>query len=851
MPPSMYSVVNESAISQKIEIKKKEGVKVSMATQLVTDEYNVMNLGSGKNPVLKGWDSLDSKHLAEAFDSQNKRISMRLGEQLNGRYIVSIDFDNFGKKDAEGNRWECPATIAIYEEYIANNRKDGMFSSSTEGNFNVLVDVTDVPEIYEMCSQYPKNHWDYECVQFLVRQTAQQVIPPTATENKRTGTLGKPRQFLTDMKVYEMTPEDTFMIQFFKKYYKPEKLKKVIKSTPIRSAKQAEQPAEDEWTELLFNVIKNDSLGNQYAVSYERWQGIGTILKHNNYPFAVFKKWHMMCLMNRDDGSAERYWGSIKGDGFSIYALQGIAKKINPEGYKVWFVKHKKFISLKVLSKGENDVAKFMTPIMREHLVFTGLLWYRNDGRLWLPSKEAPVATIANQLQKIIDLSRETLLAKKNATEDEVEKQKCEDILKGYGILYKVCGGSGFTAHIARMFKEYLFDDKFEDKINQNKYQVVYQDGVYDMLTKTFRKGIFPYEYITKTLPYDYEKGDPEVKKQIIKALKRICNNKDHQLKYYLSTFGYALTADASKEQVMWYMCGQSAQNGKSSVLEALTKILPIYVKGESRDNFYKNDTKLHKAVGTWRGIRILWVNELENDKKVNEALFKASCDGTAIPFSKHYGENETMPISFKLFLVSNFEFNISMDEGVKRRFKHEQFNTKFDLEEGAEEDEVKCRFIKNANFGDWLVENKHSLLEVIYEYSHQYATTGKLPTCPPEWEAKKQETIANLNVFEENLRAVCVLGESETGWNDELCEALECESKNIGTELKRLGLYHKYESQFRKNGRKGLHRGLRLKKPEELEADQAERDRVLAEANSVVAEANINPEGDPDAEYR
>jgi hypothetical protein len=211
------------------------------------------------------------------------------------------------------------------------------------------------------------------------------------------------------------------------------------------------------------------------------------------------------------------------------------------------------------------------------------------------------------------------------------------------------------------------------------------------------------------------------------------------------------------------------------------------------------------------------------------------------------------MPISFKLFLVSNFEFNINMDEGVKRRFKHEQFNSKFDLEEGEEEDEVKCRFIANPNFGDWLVENKHSLLEVIYEYSQQYAMNGKLPTCPPEWEAKKQETIANLNVFEENLRAVCVLGESETGWNDELCEALECASKDIGTELKKLGLYHKYESQFRKNGRKGLHRGLRLKTQLELFADQEARDKALAEANAVVAEAkvNINPEGDPDAEYR
>jgi phage/plasmid-associated DNA primase len=851
MPPSasVPSMAVATALPNKIEMKT-GGDRQKMISRMIADGYNLMNLGAGKNPVLTKWQERTSEVLAEAFNPKDSQVSLRLGTQKNGRYIISIDFDNFGKKTSAG-RAECPLTMAIYEDYRAHNRLDGMFSSSTEGNFNVLVDVTDVPEILEMCSTYPKNHWDSECVQFLVKQDAQQVIPPTATGNKRTAEKvngkevmvpGKPRKFLNDIPFYQMTAEDTFMIDFFKKHYKkPEPVRPI---RPVRPARAEEAEVADEWTELLYNVIKNEA-DRGYVISYNQWQGIGTILKHNNFPFKVFKDWHMMCPLNSDDGSAEHYWEHIKGSGFSIYALQGIAKKVNPSGYKEWFMKHKKFLTLKVLAKGENDVAQFMAPLMLEHLVYTGKQWYRNTGMLWLPSKDAPVATIATQLQNMIDLSRESLLAKKNATEDEEEKKKMEESLKQYSKLYTIVGGAGYTSHISRMYKEYLFDENFEEKIDKTLYKIVYKDGIYDMRTKTFRKGIFPYEYITKTLPYCYERGEPEVKTQILRALLRICNNNKDQLEYYLATFGYALTGDASREQYMWYMCGQGAGNGKSSVLEALTAILPIYCISEDREAFYKNSTKLHKAVGTWAGARVLWVNELENDKKVNESLFKHSCDGTTITFPKMYGENEKMLITFKLFLVSNWEFNIQMDEGVKRRFKHEQFNSKFDIEDDTPEDEVGCRFRKDPDFGKWLQANKHSLLEIIYERSYQYTLTG-LPKCPPEWEEKKKETVANLNEFESKLRTLCVLGENETAWNEYLVEALEVkDSAEIKKEMKRLGLYHKYDSQFKEKKMKGLHRGLRLK----TQAEQEEEQKVKLQAMEGVTVASlVNP--NPDYDY-
>ena len=57
---------------------------------------------------------------------------------------------------------------------------------------------------------------------------------------------------------------------------------------------------------------------------------------------------------------------------------------------------------------------------------------------------------------------------------------------------------------------------------------------------KNFRKDILKEEYITKTLPYDY---DPEINKEnrdwILKELLKICNMNQKHLEYYLSIIAY------------------------------------------------------------------------------------------------------------------------------------------------------------------------------------------------------------------------------------------------------------------------------------------------------------------------
>ena len=857
MPPSNQNI-NVPSVSQrqKIELEINGRSNIKMIPQLHQDGYNLMALYPNPSEpkfeklpsVGKGWQEKTSEDLHQMFNIQSRRVGMRLGRQLNGRYLISIDFD---VNDKAGNHQQVADKL---DEYNANiNRQDGMFSSSTSNNFNVLVDITDLPDYMEKVLAYSTKGWKWGGgLEVLVKQTAHQVIPPTATTNKKTEVMGQPRKFLNDVPIYKVQADDAFMIQFLNEIYVPETKKIIIKTSPVRRIQTVEEP-DDEWTELLFKVIKNDvktkENGNQdWTVSYKQWMGIGTILKHNNYSLSTFKRWTMMCPLARDDGRIEDYWESIKGEGFSIYALQGIAKVINPVEYKIWFVKHKKYISLKTLSLGMNDVAQFMKNILAEHCIYTGKSngWYRNTGSLWFHSDDAPLATITTQLQRIIDLSRETLLAKKNATENEEECKRMEELLTAYTKHYQLCGSASYSTHIAKLLKEYLYDDGFIKRLNQVKYKIVYKNGIYDMKTKKFRQGIYPQEFISKTLPYEYEVGDAEVKKEIRKQLKRICNNNEEQLNYYLSVVGYALTGDSAKEQFLWWMCGESACNGKSSMLVALTDILPIYFKKEGREHIDLKATKTHKAIATWEDYRVVWINEATQEPK-NSDLLKDIVDGSPIQFDKMYGNSTSMAITFKLLVVSNYQFKIKFDNGIERRFVHMQYDSKFSLEEGDQEDEVKCIFVKNKAFGTWLEENKHSLLELLYEYSYQYAIKESLPKVPAVWDEIKKDTVASQNTFEATLYAMCVVGEGLECWNDDAIQVLEVDSGVIKNEMKKLKLFHKYESQTKSKGKKGLHKGFRLKTKAELDAEEKAQDEERKANGNPLPSTDYE---DPDQEY-
>ena len=817
--------------------------------QFVDERFDIYNVNEKKVPIglngfgLPDWEKLSYDELVREHNYKSKRWGLRLGQQTNGRHILSLDFDVCGKPEKDGSRTGCPETQKLLDEYLNNiDRYDGMFSSSTEGNKNVLVDYSVSNQIQEWVANLGKAKFAVFELEILVAKN--QIIPPSATTSKKTGNLGPAREFLNSEPFYVMESEEGFLFEFIQRLFAIEKQKTgTIKprTTPVQKTNtnvQIDTPKRTDTTDttdttdiyliLLFEYIKNDYRLNEKTkkmekqISWDQWFQIAGILKYNNYDYSVWEKYNKLIEIKNSTDDYRKIWDSIKNTSMSIHGLQNICKEVNEHGYKDWKIKYKKYLSLKVLRRGENDVAKYIVPFLKNQLVYCNERWIICDKRtgLWRFIKE-PTSTIVSAIHSQIDESRDSILYLKIKTENTEEKEKFRKMENEYMTYYATIAKGGYSSTLKKYLSEGLYDSEFELKLDNNKYKVAYKNGIKDLKTGLFRNGLLPEDFVTKTIPYNYEKATEADKMLVRKELKKICNNNDDHLDYYLSVFGYAITGDSSKLQNFWCLRGQKASNGKSVIFEALTEILPNYVIQMESEMFESNYGTRHKEIASWGGVRILWVNELSKKKQDVEFIKKLS-DGTSQPYKVMYGCMAVMPISFKLFAVTNHTLSIDADNGFNRRLVMEQLDSEF-LDGLEEDDEENCRFKKDKSFGEKLQTiYKHALLELIFDYSKIFVDDKfSLKPYPNDWKEETQDTIESNSDFSSWFDDYFIIGaELKTSKRmvDSRLKLYTDSHKGVvikfKDELKRMRIKFTYDSKNRDIGEKtkGIYTGFTYK---------------------------------------
>jgi len=505
--------------------------------------------------------------------------------------------------------------------------------------------------------------------------------------------------------------------------------------------------------------------------------------------------------------------------------LESKLKDVNSEYLFLFEEKNNKnkILDIETLNKGSNDVAKFITLKLCKILIYCNDQWilYNNKSRLWEITKK-PDASIINILQKEIDLAREHILKMKNKLNindeyDKKEIEKLENEERSYLYWYSKVTNKSYSTPLKDFLADYLKNNEFEKKLNNHINKIAFKNGIFDLETFEFRTGLQQEDYLTKTIPNDYIEPEEEDVNLVKTNLKKICNWNDTHLDYYLSSLGYAFTGKSNKEQLFWYFRGQTAENGKSIIFETLEKIATNYVlKGTS--NMLDKGVDLKKEIPTWKGLRILWLNELSTKLK-DEDLVKGTCDGTSIKYNRNYAiEAEKVDIDFKLFCVSNNSLNIKGDAGIQRRFKLCQFGSQF-KEDFKYDDYENLQFVKNKNFGSDL-ENKYSnaLLKIIFSYSYKYNKESCLMPYPEEWKKEGDENMADNNKFEGWFRDNFEIDKEYSISKDDFYAEMDDEIKNLEMRhikdiFKRMKIWFDYKSQEKREGERGFIYGFRLKK--------------------------------------
>ena len=137
------------------------------------------------------------------------------GTAKNGEKILSLDFDCCGEKDKEGNRMGCEITKQKLKEYLENiDCENGLYTSSTDGNMNVLIDYTNSKVLNDIINQISSNKTTFHELEILLG--GNQVIPPSATISKKTLKTGNPRTFKNGNPFYVINNDDCFIVDFIK-----------------------------------------------------------------------------------------------------------------------------------------------------------------------------------------------------------------------------------------------------------------------------------------------------------------------------------------------------------------------------------------------------------------------------------------------------------------------------------------------------------------------------------------------------------------------------------------------------------------------------------------------------------
>jgi len=498
------------------------------------------------------------------------------------------------------------------------------------------------------------------------------------------------------------------------------------------------------------------------------------------------------------------------------FAYKKIETKIKIEAPVVNYIMDYKLILDKHILEIADIVKPEIEKIMRYNDDVKKYYVFCEKTGVWNISSD-PDEIIARLLRKYTKQALEDHLNSKPSDENEIKKHKKEtkNILKCNAII----DTASFMTKLKDYLKRLILDNNFCNKFNKNLYQIAFKNGLYDMRIKTLRPGLFYDDFICNPLQFDYEPSTPEQRQRVKDIVLKICNCNHSHLDYYLSILGYALTGDAEKEKAIWYFVGVSGNNGKTLIMDVLKSICPSYCVMMNTKALAENSQNRHKHLNILNlAPRIIYLEELPKKGNIDVQIMKCLADGKSIVIEKMFGNTSEYNVVGKLFTLSNHTPTFDNDGGTANRYRQCQFNTEF--HEQFEDDFDKLKFKADTTLADKLKnELKMALLDVLFEYAHDYYISGKkLKPMPQEWIEKTKETVYDNSVVKNYIEDHCEVGEGfklDRDDADQVCKSLNIQLSHFKDELSKISGV-KYERSARTSStRRGAWIGVRIKEAE------------------------------------
>lgn len=427
--------------------------------------------------------------------------------------------------------------------------------------------------------------------------------------------------------------------------------------------------------------------------------------------------------------------------------------------------------------------------------------------------------------------------------------------------------------------KKFSEDEDFEQKLDQNKWLIGTQNGVYDLKNCIHRVGL-PEDYVSLKMGSSYRNftwDHPEVKAVMRYWAKLHVDPKLRE--WFLKAIAVCMVA-GNIEKMIIIMTNNDGNAGKSKALELIEMVFGEYAETMKRERFVTNSFK--SASGTDQDLanmknkRLGTVKELSKDETIDVGALKAPSD--SMQYRGIYEKGGTFkPLFTMLIMLNKLPTLSSNDKPTYNRFRIIPHESIFD--ENAPNDPItqwKTRHFKpDKNIDQKLQKLKDAAFWVFIEYYKKYTKDGLDPIPAKVLQATREYRQSN-DIFEQFINSklvldvkdknttvkiddnlykeytnfhqlatkgsnlkVCKLGDFKT----DVLEYFTNKKLEIGKTPKGLPKYFQFVDALKRNIR-----GYRYKTEEEEELEMQEED-IEKSTESIDFDIDVQPESLDDME--
>lgn len=437
--------------------------------------------------------------------------------------------------------------------------------------------------------------------------------------------------------------------------------------------------------DMIDKAIKlTEMLSSKRAHSFHEWMRVGWAL-HNTHR-CLIDTWILFSKRSKKfvEGECDKIWASMKDDGYTIRSLMLWAKEDSPDEYKQ-FIKEDFENNLKKNSVNNTFMIanalyskyfdKFVCANPKDNgwYHFTDHRWHKcvNGGRLiTLMSSEFAnhYITMAQEFnQKAIDAHGSD---KKTFLEEASHFNKIADNLMDINFKEKVMKEA-----------KYIFsDENFIKRLDENHHLIGFENGVYDLKLKRFRKG-YPDDHISMSTGQQYVKWSDSnpYAKHIHNFFDQVLPIKSVK-EYFLTRVSTCVSGENREEK--FYFCTGDGSNGKSLTFQLVSEALgdyyiscPITIITRKRNASNAASPELARMKGARCGV----YQEPGTDEEINVGIFKELSGNDKFMVRGLFQDPIEVRSQLKQWMTTNELPEIkSTDGGTWRRIRVIHFMSKF-----------------------------------------------------------------------------------------------------------------------------------------------------------------------------